>query len=129
VAVEDKAELDQLAVPAGDLEDITAPALVRDVALNQAAVRVPGAASGGARELPAIQVHQALNTLEVVAGRELAIDERPDAPRAIGGPRPNHRADLRRYHPIVGPGIPRRASHAFPVRARPADPQGPTDRR
>jgi hypothetical protein len=54
VTVEDEAELHQLAIPAGDLQYITAPAFVRHVSLNQASVCPPRPPPRRVQQRPAV---------------------------------------------------------------------------
>ena len=79
VTIQGETYLDDLAVPACDLEHVAAPALIRNGALDQPPVRATSASPGGPRQGPAVQIHDALYALEVVRGLERPIDESADA--------------------------------------------------
>ena len=129
VAVECEADLDVLAVPARDLEHVTAPPLVRDRALDLPGVGPAGAPPRVPRERPAVDVHHAPDPLQVVARVERAVHERVYPAGPVGGARPNHLPDLRYHDAVIGLRVARASRRRIPVHGRAADPEHSTDGR
>src|SRR5665213_717595 len=98
MTVERKPDLDDLPVPARDLQHIGTPPLVRRRPLDAPRVRAPRPPPGRTGQLPPRQLHRTTDPLQVIPGGKLAIDEGPDAPGAVGRTGSDDRADLRPHH-------------------------------
>ena len=109
-SVRESPEADLLAVPAGDLGRIRAPAQVggrdRDLAAGDAAFP----ATGGPLERQAVRAENAQHPLVVdwprSRGAALAVEERRDAPVAVGRACIDEATDRREQRAILGPMMP-----------------------
>ena len=94
VAVDREGDREHLAAPAGDQEDVRAPALVRRRLLHLAEMRPAVAAMDPRRQHQAVHAHEPPDALAVVASAEGAVDHRPHAAIAVGGAAVRDGADL-----------------------------------
>ena len=112
MAVDRKGHGDHLTAPAGNQEDVRAPALVGGRLLNLPDVRPALAAVDPRCQHQPVQLHHASNAFAVVARPEGSVHHGPDAAVAIRRAAIGHGADLLQDRLIGGPVI-------APVRARP----------
>jgi hypothetical protein len=129
VAIERKAHLHDLPIPARDLEHVGAPAFVRHLTLNQAPMCTTRSPAHRPRQLPPGDLHHAPDALEIVLRVEGPIDQRPDAAGAVRSPCPDHRPDPGLHDAILGPHVARSAWPTHGICTRPTNAEHATDGR
>ena len=96
VTVESEGYTDDLAVPAGELQRVGAPADIRADRDHPAVMLARGPAAGVALKEQPMLLHQAIDPLRVdrvlAGGSPLALEERGDPPVAIGRPPADYRS-------------------------------------
>src|SRR5205823_3813078 len=98
VTIKGEGEAHDLAVPAGELQAIRAPADIRAQRSDLAVVIAGTAASGMPGQQQCVSLHQSVDALGVdrgqTVGSPLALEERGDPPVPIGWPRVDKATDL-----------------------------------
>src|SRR5690606_26175209 len=127
-AVQGKAHVHLLPVPAVDLEGIRAPAHVRPVGLDPARVRSARSPAVLGWDLEAVHAHDSPDPLLVVALACPAQQHR-HPPVTVAAPLPDHLPDLRQHGLVLSPPVEARPVLRLPVRRRPAHAQCTADGR